>query len=77
MQKFSADFEAQMKRKNFSTPKNYLDFLSNYQKYLELNRIKYTNMIVRFQNGLSKLIDAAEQVFVLQKELEVKQVEVN
>ena len=60
VQKFSADFEAQMKRKNFSTPKNYLDFLSNYQKYLELNRIKYTNMIVRFQNGLSKLIDAAE-----------------
>lgn len=25
--KFSEDFERQMKRKNFSTPKNYLDFL--------------------------------------------------
>jgi len=59
IQKFSADFEAQMKRKNFSTPKNYLDFLSNYQKLLEQNRIKYSEMIIRYQNGLSKLVDAA------------------
>lgn len=66
-----------MKRKNFSTPKNYLDFLQNYQKYLQENRIKYSNMIMRFQNGLSKLIDASEQVSVLQKDLEIKQVEVN
>lgn len=34
-------------------------------------------MIIRFQNGLTKLKDAAEQVTVLQAELEVKQVEVN
>lgn len=48
-----------MKRKNFSTPKNYLDFLKNYQKLLEANRIKYAEMIIRYQNGLSKLRDAA------------------
>ena len=66
-----------MKRKNFSTPKNYLDFLSNYQRLLEHNRIKYSDMISRYQNGLSKLIDAASQVQVLQQELEIKQVEVN
>jgi hypothetical protein len=34
-------------------------------------------MIIRYQNGLSKLRDAASQVTILQAELEVKQVEVN
>lgn len=66
-----------MKRTNFSTPKNYLDFLNNYQRLLEQNRVKYSDMIIRYQNGLSKLIDAASQVTILQQELEIKQVEVN
>lgn len=38
VQDFSVQFEAELKRKNFSTPKNYLDFLENYKKLLEDNR---------------------------------------
>jgi dynein heavy chain len=34
MQKYSDDFLAQLKRVNFSTPKNYLDFLNNYKAFL-------------------------------------------
>jgi dynein heavy chain len=34
-----------LKRRNFSTPKNYLDFLYNYKRLLEINRQKYTDMV--------------------------------
>ena len=35
---YSPQFEVKYKRRNFATPKNYLDFLSNYMKFLENNR---------------------------------------
>lgn len=34
VQKFSVEFDAVYKRKNFSTPKNYLDFIKNYMNFL-------------------------------------------
>jgi len=77
IQQFSKDFELQLKRKNFSTPKNYLDFLNNYKKFLGINRKKYTDMIVRYANGCKTLEKAAADVEVLQAQLEVKQKEVN
>ena len=49
------DFELQLKRKNFSTPKNYLDFLNNYKKMLADNRKKFNEMIKRYETGLDKL----------------------
>ena len=77
IQQFSKDFELQLKRKNFSTPKNYLDFLNNYKKFLAINRKKYTDMIIRYANGCKTLEKAAADVEVLQAQLEVKQKEVN
>jgi len=47
VQNYSKDFELQLKRKNFSTPKNYLDFLNNYKKMLTDLRKKYTDMAKR------------------------------
>ena len=38
VQDYSKEFEMKLKRKNFSTPKNYLDFLNNYKKLLGFNR---------------------------------------
>jgi dynein heavy chain len=38
VQEYSVDFETIYKRKNFSTPKNYLDFIDNYIKFLANNR---------------------------------------
>jgi dynein heavy chain, axonemal len=35
---YSPEFEAIYKRKNFATPKNYLDFLANYDEFLGNNR---------------------------------------
>ncbi len=41
MQKYSDDFLAKLKRVNFSTPKNYLDFLSNYIAFLAEYKEKF------------------------------------
>lgn len=54
-----------------------MDFLSNYKRLLEVNRKKYQGMIVRYINGVQKLDEASEQVIDLQKDLEIKQGEVN
>jgi len=35
VQKYSVDFEQVYKRKNYSTPKNYLDFIHNYMKFMQ------------------------------------------
>lgn len=52
VQKYSVDFELQLKRKNFSTPKNYLDFLNNYRKSLTNNKQKFVDMARRYKDGL-------------------------
>jgi dynein heavy chain len=36
--KFSDDFKTIYKRNNFSTPKNYLDFINNYINFLRDKR---------------------------------------
>lgn len=60
VQKYSVDFELQLRRKNFSTPKNYLDFLNNYKKMLANNRKSYQDMAKRYETGLTKLVEASE-----------------
>jgi len=71
VQKYSEDFEAIYKRKNFSTPKNYLDFIQNYMRFLEDNRKKLTNAVVRLEGGLTTLAKAQEDTQVLKEELAV------
>lgn len=38
VQKFSTEYKIIYKRENFSTPKNYLDFINNYIKFLRDKR---------------------------------------
>ncbi|CAD7947894.1 unnamed protein product [Amoebophrya sp. A25] len=69
---YSPDFEAKFKRKNFATPKNYLDYLANYSEFLEKNRDNSDALKKRLGGGLEKLIEAAEQVSVMSEELAKK-----
>lgn len=69
---YSPQFEVKYKRRNFATPKNYLDFLSNYMKFLENNRNSLDQMSGRLGGGLDKLVQAAVQVTEMSKELEEK-----
>ena len=66
---YSPQFEVKYKRRNFATPKNYLDFLANYMKFLEQNRNSLDQMWGRLGGGLDKLVQAAVQVTEMSKEL--------
>ena len=73
----SDDFQLQLKRYNYVTPKNYLlDFISNYRSVLKEERRKIDSLIKRLDGGLSKLVQAAEEVEAMSKKLEVATKEV-
>ncbi|EER14149.1 dynein heavy chain, putative, partial [Perkinsus marinus ATCC 50983] len=72
--KYSPDFEAKFKRRNFATPKNYLDFLSGYEDLLAKNRKTIVAQTQRLGGGLDKLVQAAEQVTIMSKDLAAKKV---
>jgi len=69
---FSADFEQRLRRYNYVTPKNYLDFIDNYKKQLGKKRKENDDMSNRLSGGLKKLIQTSEQVDKLSAEVEEK-----
>jgi len=73
-EKYSPEFEMQRRRKNYATPKNYLDFINNYRSKLAENRKNLDAMSQRLEGGLTKLIQAAEAVEIMSKELAEKKV---
>jgi dynein heavy chain len=53
---YSAKFYDQLRRYNYVTPKNYLDFIANYKKSLVENRVHIGDLANRLDGGLQKLI---------------------
>eukprot|EP00742_Colponemidia_sp_Colp-10_P004363 GILJ01004656.1.p1 GENE.GILJ01004656.1~~GILJ01004656.1.p1 ORF type:complete len:2862 (-),score=582.32 GILJ01004656.1:82-7611(-) len=74
---YSVDFEARMRRKNHSTPKNFLDYISNYRNQLQSNRFNVDQLTKRLDGGLTKLIEAAEAVDLMSVDLAEKKKEVD
>jgi dynein heavy chain len=68
----SAEYLTSVRRYNYVSPKNYLDFISNYKLQLGSKRTDNEEMTKRLDGGLSKLIQAAEEVSKMQKELAEK-----
>ena len=73
----SHTFELQLKRYNYVTPKNYLDFISNYRGTLKDERRKIDQLIQRLDGGLSKLVQAATEVDAMSAKLKIAQKEVD
>lgn len=73
---YSVQFETKLRRKNHSTPKNYLDFLRNYKLQLSDNRKMIDNKVTRLQGGLEKIVEASEKVAIMQVKLEERNKEV-
>lgn len=73
IQKYSKEYEEKLKRVNFATPKNYLDFLRTYKTSLDKNNKEFINLSTRYNSGLQKLKEAKESVSILRQDLEVKQ----
>ncbi|GMF23629.1 unnamed protein product [Phytophthora lilii] len=67
-------FGEELRRHYYVTPKNYLDFISNYRLQLKENKVKVTASIARLKGGLTKLVEAAQAVDVMQIELSEKKV---
>lgn len=74
VQQYSLDFFRIYKRNNFSTPKNYLDFIKNYIAFLKDKRLLYDNLVRRLEGGLTTLKKAQEDTEVLSIELAEKNV---
>ena len=69
VRKMAATFMERLRRHTYVTPKNYLDFISNYRSSLAHNRKKLADMAARLDGGLQKLIQAAAEVEAMKKEL--------
>lgn len=66
---FSVKFMEELRRHNYVTPKNYLDFIGTYRSSLAVSRKSVLDMAARLDGGLQKLRQAATEVEVMKKEL--------
>ena len=70
----SRQFTAELRRYNYVTPKNYLDFIANYRSQLDTHGVRLTTRLERLENGLAKLQDAQEKVDEMNKVLKKRKV---
>lgn len=67
-------FESELRRHNYVTPKNYLDFISNYRGQLSSQRKAISTRVRRLEGGLTKLTEAQTAVDVMTVELKEQKV---
>eukprot|EP01040_Poterioochromonas_malhamensis_P005875 gene5875-6317_t len=70
-------FAEELRRFYYVTPKNYLDFISNYRKQLAANSKSIQQSTKRLEGGLQKLIEAASAVDRMKQVLTEKKVVVD
>eukprot|EP00048_Salpingoeca_helianthica_P012902 m.192947 g.192947 ORF g.192947 m.192947 type:complete len:4011 (+) comp15437_c5_seq118:82-12114(+) len=72
--KYSVRFQEQLRRVNYVTPKNYLDFISQYLSLLSEKDKLTQQQCERLEAGLTKITEAAGQLQELNAKLEVQKV---
>lgn len=70
-------FAEELRRFYYVTPKNYLDFISNYKLQLQINSKRIQMSTKRLEGGLQKLIEAAAAVDRMQIVLTEKKIVVD
>ncbi|XP_064619187.1 dynein axonemal heavy chain 10-like isoform X2 [Lineus longissimus] len=73
---YSKEFLMKLRRANYVTPKNYLDFINTYLKLLEEKDQWVLAQCDRLVGGLQKLAEASEQLNELNEKLAVQKVAV-
>ncbi|ESO91629.1 hypothetical protein LOTGIDRAFT_122204, partial [Lottia gigantea] len=73
---YSKMFLQRLRRNNYVTPKNYLDFINTYLKLLEEKDQYILSQCERLAGGLSKIADASDMLAVLSDKLAVQEVAV-
>jgi dynein heavy chain len=76
VQKYSNEYEMIYKRRNYSTPKNYLDFITNYMKFLATKRKQLDAAVIRLEGGLTTLEKASDDTQKLSAELAIKNADI-
>lgn len=72
--KYTQDFLVKLRRRNYVTPKHYLDFISTYLKLLEEKNVFIDGQCDRLLGGLSKIAEATAELEILNAKLEVQKV---
>ncbi|CAG5116362.1 unnamed protein product, partial [Candidula unifasciata] len=73
---YSVLFLQRLRRYNYVTPKNYLDFITCYLKLLKEKDLFILSQCERLQGGLSKIEDATKMLAILNEKLAVQRVAV-
>jgi dynein heavy chain, axonemal len=68
------NFYIELRRKMYVTPKNFLDYISNYRSGMKAARKENARQTTRLSGGLAKLVEAADAVTVMSGELKKKKV---
>lgn len=70
----SKRFADELRRYNYVTPKNYLDYIANYKRQVESNSKRISTRTRRLEGGLTKLTEAQVAVDRMSGELREKKV---
>ncbi|KAB0803715.1 hypothetical protein PPYR_00685 [Photinus pyralis] len=71
---FTSDFLVKLRRKNFVTPKHYLDYINTYLRLLEEKNNYITSQCNRLLGGLVKIEEASGELEILNAKLAVQKV---
>lgn len=75
--RYAADYEIKTRRKVYSTPKNYLDFLNCYMSELDNNKDEYKSVIKGYHNGLQKLESSKANIEIMSKKIAEEKIKVS
>uniref|UniRef100_A0A336KTI1 CSON011058 protein n=1 Tax=Culicoides sonorensis TaxID=179676 RepID=A0A336KTI1_CULSO len=73
---YSAEFLQKMRRKNFVTPKHYLDYINTYIKLIDERHAFIAIQCLHLSDGIKKIDDASVQIDVLRIEVEAQRKDV-
>lgn len=67
---YTQEFLTILRRRNYITPKHYLDYVTTYIRLLDEKSSFITKQIARYTDGITKIDDASVQIDLLQGEVE-------
>lgn len=68
---YSEEFFNKIGRKNYVTPKHFIDFVATYVSFIEDKYSSITKQIERYRDGIKKINDASAQIEILKVSVEV------
>lgn len=72
---YTQEFLTVLRRRNYVTPKHYLDYVTTYIRLLDDKSSFIMKQIVRYTDGIRKIDDASAQIDLLRAEVEITKME--